>query len=81
MVASSLAWATSPVHAATEQGSFVVLSSDAASVDATIASVEAAGGTVSRVNRAIGLVTATADAGSFASAAMASSPFLLLGPA
>ena len=46
MVASSLAWATSPVHATATQGTFMVLASDAASVDATIASVEAAGGTV-----------------------------------
>ncbi|MEP7115187.1 MAG: S8 family serine peptidase, partial [Ilumatobacteraceae bacterium] len=45
--------------------SYVVLATDAASVDATIASVEAAGGTVSRVNRAIGLVTVTAESGSF----------------
>ena len=70
MVTSSLAWATSPVHATATQGTFVVLASDASSVDATIASVEAAGGTVGHVNRAIGLVTATADAGSFESAVL-----------
>jgi lantibiotic leader peptide-processing serine protease len=73
MVASSLAWAPSPVHATTTQQTFVVLASDAASVDATIASVEAAGGTVDRVNRAIGLVTVTADAGSFESAVLTKS--------
>ncbi len=73
MAASSLAWAPSAVHATAQQGTFVVLASDAASVDATIASVQAAGGTVSRVNRAIGLVTATADAGSFESAVLTKS--------
>jgi lantibiotic leader peptide-processing serine protease len=53
------------VNASAATGTFVVLASDAASVDATIASVEAAGGTVDKVNRAIGLITVTADAASF----------------
>ncbi|MEY2400825.1 MAG: hypothetical protein QOJ08_936, partial [Ilumatobacteraceae bacterium] len=68
MTASSLALSPSPVHGSAATGSFVVLASDAASVDSAIASVEAAGGTVERVNRAIGLITVTADAGTFESA-------------
>ena len=68
MAASSLAFAPTPVHGSAARGSFVVLATDAASVDATIATVEAAGGTVERVNRAIGLITVSADAGSFESA-------------
>ena len=70
LVASSLAFAPSPVHGSAATSTYVVLSKDAASVDATIASVEAAGGTVNRVNRAIGLVTVTADAASFEGAVM-----------
>ena len=73
MAASSLGWAPSPVHATTEQSTFVVLASDAESVDATIASVEAAGGTVDSVNRAIGLVSVTADPASFESAVLTQS--------
>lgn len=65
MAASSVALAPTPVHGSAATSSYVVLATDAASVDATIASVEAAGGTVGRVNRAIGLVTATADSGTF----------------
>ena len=70
LIASSLAFAPSPVHGSAATSTFVVLAKDAASVDATIASVEAAGGTVNRVNRAIGLVTVTADASSFEGAIM-----------
>ncbi len=70
LVASSLAFAPSPVHGSAATSTYVVLAKDAASVDATIASVEAAGGTVNRVNRAIGLITVTADAASFEGAVM-----------
>lgn len=70
LIASSLAFAPSPVHGSAATSTFVVLAKDAASVDATIASVEAVGGTVNRVNRAIGLVTVTADASSFEGAIM-----------
>lgn len=65
MAASSLALVPTPVHGSGATASFVVLASDAASVDAAIASVQAAGGHVDHVNRAIGLVTATADAATF----------------
>ncbi|MBK5331561.1 MAG: S8 family serine peptidase [Ilumatobacteraceae bacterium] len=55
----------SPVHGSASTDSYVVLATDAASVDATIATVQAAGGRVDRVNRAIGLLTVTADSASF----------------
>ena len=65
MVASSLLVTPSPVGGSTVTATYVVLASDVASVDAAIATVQAAGGTVDRVNRAIGLITVTADAASF----------------
>ena len=66
LVGSSLALAPpSPVHGSAATASYVVLATDAASVDATIATVQAAGGRVDRVNRAIGLLTVTADSASF----------------
>ncbi|QTE29578.1 S8 family peptidase [Pengzhenrongella sicca] len=51
---------------ATDTSTYVVLADDAAAVDGAIAAVQAAGGTVDRVNRAIGLVTAASSAESFA---------------
>ena len=60
-----------PVHAATEATTYVVLASDAATVDAVVAAVEAAGGQVSNVNRAIGLVTASSSDASFAASVTA----------
>ena len=69
MAGSSLALAPpSPVHGGAGTSSYVVLATDAASVDATIATVEANGGRVDSVNRAIGLLTVTADSESFESA-------------
>ena len=66
LAGSSLALAPpSPVHGSASTDSYVVLATDAASVDATIATVQAAGGRVDRVNRAIGLLTVTADSASF----------------
>ncbi len=65
MVASSLVLPPSPVGGSASRATYVVLAHDAASVDAAIATVQAAGGTVDRVNRAIGLITVTADAASF----------------
>ena len=65
MFASSLVLPPSPVSGSAVSATYVVLASDAASVDAAIASVQAAGGTVDRVNRAIGLITVTADTASF----------------
>jgi subtilisin family serine protease len=67
LAGSSLALAPpSPVHGSgASTDSYVVLATDAASVDATIATVQAAGGQVDRVNRAIGLLTVTADSASF----------------
>ena len=56
----------SAATATADAPSFVVLADDAASVDAAIAAVEAAGGTVERVNRAIGLVTASSTDTAFA---------------
>ena len=65
MFASSLVLPPSPVSGSAVSATYVVLASDAASVDAAITSVQAAGGTVDRVNRAIGLITVTADTASF----------------
>ncbi|MGV8968601.1 MAG: S8 family peptidase [Cellulomonas sp.] len=56
----------SSATATADAPSFVVLADDAASVDGAIAAVEAAGGTVTRVNRAIGLVTAASNNAAFA---------------
>jgi len=63
VLAASLMSATGSAVADT-QTTYVVLAKDAASVDSAIAAVTAAGGTVVKVNRAIGLVTASAS-GSF----------------
>ncbi|MDP9464719.1 MAG: S8 family serine peptidase [Actinomycetota bacterium] len=65
MAASSLAVGSSPVQGSAGTTTYLVLASDAASVDAAIAAVQAAGGQVDRVNTAIGLITVTADAASF----------------
>ncbi len=65
LAASSVALVPSTVHGSAGIASYVVLASDAASVDAAIATAEAAGGEVVNVNRAIGLITVTADAESF----------------
>ena len=70
LAASSLALVPSPVHGSGATSSYVVLADNAASVDATIAAVQAAGGHVDHVNRAIGLVTATGDATSFEQAVL-----------
>jgi lantibiotic leader peptide-processing serine protease len=54
-------------HAAFEaQASYVILANDAGSVDLAVRSVRAAGGSVVRVNRAVGLVTASSNDASFA---------------
>ncbi|WP_207219006.1 S8 family serine peptidase [Pengzhenrongella frigida] len=52
--------------ASVDSPTFVVLADDAASVDSAIAAVEAAGGQVERVNRAIGLITASSTDTAFA---------------
>ncbi len=65
-MAFSLLSLQSAATATADAPSFVVLADDAASVDAAIAAVEAAGGTVERVNRAIGLVTASSSDAAFA---------------
>ena len=65
LAASSVAVVPSVVHGSAGTASYVVLASDAASVDAAIAEAQAAGGQVVKVNRAIGLITVTADAASF----------------
>jgi subtilisin family serine protease len=61
-----LALTPTPVQGSAETATFVVLATDAASVDATIATVQGMGGQVESVNRAIGLISVTADAASFA---------------
>ncbi|MGD9705693.1 MAG: S8 family serine peptidase [Acidimicrobiia bacterium] len=60
-----------PVRAAGEATTYVVLATDASTVDAAIAAVEAAGGQVTNVNRAIGLVTASASDATFAASVTA----------
>ncbi len=65
IAASSVALVPSPVHGSAGTDSYLVLATDAASVDAAIATAQAAGGQVEKVNRAIGLITVTADAASF----------------
>ena len=65
-LAISIVSMQSAATATADAPSFVVLADDAASVDAAIAAVEAAGGTVERVNRAIGLVTASSTDTAFA---------------
>jgi lantibiotic leader peptide-processing serine protease len=69
LAVGSLVFVPSPAQGSPETATFVVLATDAASVDATIATVQGMGGRVDRVNRAIGLITVTADAASFESAA------------
>jgi len=66
MSVAAAATAAPAAPASPDATSYVVLARDAASVDATVASVRAAGGQVERVNRAIGLVTATSTAAAFA---------------
>jgi subtilisin family serine protease len=68
MAASSLAMVPSTVHGSAGTATYLVLATDAGSVDATIATVQAAGGHVDKINRAIGLITVTGDAASFAGA-------------
>jgi lantibiotic leader peptide-processing serine protease len=51
-----------------EQASYVILANDAGSVDAAVQSVKSSGGSVLRVNRSIGLVTASSNDASFATA-------------
>lgn len=63
----------SPVSGAAEATTWVVLADSAATVDGAIAAVEEAGGRVDRVNRAIGLVTASSSDTSFAAAVSANS--------
>jgi lantibiotic leader peptide-processing serine protease len=54
-------------NAASEaQASYVILANDAGSVDLAVQSVKSSGGSVLRVNRAIGLVTASSSDASFA---------------
>ena len=53
------------MHGSAGTASYLVLATDATSVDTAIASVQAAGGSVEKVNREIGLITVTADAASF----------------
>src|SRR4249919_2133325 len=65
LAVSSVALVPSPVHGSAGTASYVVLATDAASVDAAIASAQAAGAQVNKVNRDIGLITVTADAASF----------------
>jgi lantibiotic leader peptide-processing serine protease len=48
------------------QASYVILANDAGSVDLAVQSVKAEGGSIVRVNRAIGLVTASSNDASFA---------------
>jgi subtilisin family serine protease len=62
--------ALSPLDASGSAGtaSYVVLAADAASVDAAITAIEAAGGEVDSVNREVGLVQVTADAAGFGNA-------------
>ncbi len=69
LAVGSLVFVPSPAQGSAETATFVVLATNAASVDATIATVQGMGGRVDRVNRAIGLITVTADASSFESAA------------
>ena len=64
--AGSLTLAPSAAQGGAATATYVVLADSAATVDAAIAAVESAGGHVDRVNRAIGLVTATGDSTSFA---------------
>ncbi|MGD9996750.1 MAG: S8 family serine peptidase [Ilumatobacteraceae bacterium] len=69
-----LAATNTPVSAEEErEATFVVLAADAATTDAAVASVEAAGGQVTAVNRDIGLLSVTAPATEFAGA-MAGDP-------
>jgi lantibiotic leader peptide-processing serine protease len=57
----------STVHATSEaQSSYVILADDAGMVDLTVQSVTSSGGSVIRVNRAIGLVTASSNDAGFA---------------
>ena len=65
------ATAATDAPASTDTTTYVVLAQDAATVDGAIAAVEAAGGRVDRVNRAIGLVTASSTDSSFAAAVSA----------
>jgi lantibiotic leader peptide-processing serine protease len=51
---------------AEEQASYVILANDAGSVDLAVQSVKSSGGSVLRVNRAIGLVTASSNDAGFA---------------
>ena len=67
-VAFSLLTIQGAATASSDSPTFVVLADDAASVDGAIASVEAAGGQVERVNRAIGLITVSAPDESFVAA-------------
>ncbi|HEY5875096.1 MAG TPA: S8 family serine peptidase, partial [Ilumatobacteraceae bacterium] len=64
-LAGSLVTGNSPASGAAEATTYVVLATEAATVDAVVAAVEAAGGEVSNVNRAIGLVTATSSDAAF----------------
>ena len=70
-LAGSFASGNAPANAAAEATTYVVLATEAATVDAVVAAVEAAGGQVSNVNRAIGLVTATSSDASFAASVSA----------
>ena len=67
-VAFSLLTVQGAATASSDAPTFVVLADDAASVDGAIASVEAAGGQVERVNRAIGLIAVSAPDESFVAA-------------
>jgi subtilisin family serine protease len=71
--AAVLAGSLATTHSLATAGSgeattYVVLAQDASSVDAAIAAVQASGGRVERVNRAIGLVTATSADADFSAA-------------
>jgi lantibiotic leader peptide-processing serine protease len=65
---AGIATIATPITVAQDESAstdYVVLADDAASVDAAVAAVEEAGGTVTHVNEAIGLVTATAGVADF----------------
>ncbi len=69
---TSSAQATGTGAAGVTTTSYVVLATSAATVDETIAAVEAAGGRVDRVNRAIGLVSVSSSDTAFVANASAS---------
>ena len=61
-----------PVRATSEgETTFLVLATDASSVDSAIAAAQAAGGTVQHVNRDIGLVTVSSNSTTFVAAVSA----------